>query len=121
MYMEYLPLITSPIPIRNLNGLPRSRDESNFLPLVRVPEREREGGRERRNKEMEAGREMDVGRVGGREGEKTRREEKKKEMRAGECKKDTHSTQITRSHNTRLTQHNTPSKYMHSYMTEVYS
>ena len=31
------PLITSPLPILNLKGLPRSREESNFFPFVRVP------------------------------------------------------------------------------------
>lgn len=31
------PLMTSPFPILNLNGLLRSRDESNFLPSVKVP------------------------------------------------------------------------------------
>ena len=31
------PLITSPFPILNLKGLPRSLDESNFLPFSKVP------------------------------------------------------------------------------------
>jgi len=31
------PLMTSPLPILNLKGLLRSRDESNFVPSVNVP------------------------------------------------------------------------------------
>lgn len=34
---EILPLMTAPCPILNLNGRPRSREESNFFPLVSVP------------------------------------------------------------------------------------
>jgi hypothetical protein len=34
---QTVPLMTSPLPILNWNGLPRSRDESNFSPLVNVP------------------------------------------------------------------------------------
>ena len=44
-HCKHIPLMTSPFPILNLNGLPRSREESNFLPLVSVPGG-REGGRE---------------------------------------------------------------------------
>ena len=39
MYI-HVPLMTSPIPILNLNGFPRSLEESNFFPFVRVPERD---------------------------------------------------------------------------------
>ena len=56
--------MTWPFPILNLNGFPRSLEESNFLPLVSVPggreggrKGEREGGREG---EREGEREGDV-------------------------------------------------------------
>ena len=35
------PLITSPFPTLNLKGLPRSREESNFLPSVKVPKKKK--------------------------------------------------------------------------------
>ena len=38
----YLPLITSPFPMVNLNGLPRSLDESNCFPFDRVPKFKKE-------------------------------------------------------------------------------
>ena len=68
-----LPLMTSPFPIRNLNGLPLSREESNFFPFVSVPvcvrreEGSEGGGREEGGRREGEGRGREEGRGRGRE------------------------------------------------------